>query len=132
MRRSLPCARALGLVGLLVVASSSACTRLQASGFCQKEAQCLDEEEDVTLEPDSVNVCVAEFESQIAELRANEEPECQNLAQAILDFSACRASLDCNDFFDPDDIDDKCGDQQEALDDAIDDVDGAECSPQES
>jgi hypothetical protein len=131
MRRSLSAALALPVV-ILALAGSSACTRIQASSVCQKEAQCLDEEDDVQLESDSINVCVAEFEARIAELRANEEPECQNLAQALLDFSSCRASLDCNDYFDDADVEDACGEQQDALNDAFDDVDGVECSPQES
>jgi hypothetical protein len=115
---------------VLVLGALPACT--QARSYCQKEAQCLDEERDIQLEDDSVGVCAAEYEGQIAALRANEEPECRILAQAILDFDACRASLDCNDFFDDNNIEDECGDQLDALNDAFDDVSGDECLAQES
>jgi hypothetical protein len=115
---------------VLVLAAVPACT--PARSYCQKQAQCLDEEQDVQLESDSVNVCIAEYDGQIATLNANEEPECRILAQAILDFDACRASLDCNDFFDDNDIEDACGDQRDALNDAFEDVNGDECLPQES
>ncbi|MBM4282025.1 MAG: hypothetical protein FJ137_15120 [Deltaproteobacteria bacterium] len=100
--------------------------------YCSKEAQCLAEEEDVELESDSVGVCVAQYDGNIAALRANEEPECQVLADAIVAADACRASLDCNDFFDAADYQDACEDELDDLQDALNDVDDGRCSAQES
>lgn len=103
-----------------------------AEQVCTREAQCLAEEEDVDLESDSTNVCVAEYNGRIGALRANEEPECHALADALVAFDVCRASLDCNDYFDDADVEDACEDQFDDLKKAFDDVNGDECSALES
>ena len=129
--------RALSLLGRFVVAAGlfatvvggTACT---ARSHCAKRAQCLSEEQDVDLESDSIDVCVAEYDGYIAALRANEEPECQALADAQVAFDACRAGLDCNDYFDDNDVKDACKDQYDDLQDAFDDVSGDECLAIES
>ena len=127
----------LPLIGRFVVVSAAlaslvggaACT---ARTVCAKDAQCLSEENDVDLESDSVEVCVAEYDGRIAALRANEEPQCQALADAIVAFDLCRAGLDCNDYYDDNDVEDACKDQVDDLKDAYDNIDGAECSAIES
>lgn len=122
--------RSLAIVVVLAaVVGGTACT---SRSVCAKRAQCLSEERDTDLESDSTAVCVAEYDGYIASLRANEEPECQALADAQVAFDLCQASLDCNDYFDDDDVKDACKDQLDDLKDAIDDVSNNECSALES
>lgn len=100
--------------------------------YCSKEAQCLAEEQKLELESDSVGVCVAQYNGNIAALRANEEPECQIYADALVAVDRCRAGLDCNDFFDANDFNDACADEIDDLQDAARDVDDGRCSALES
>jgi hypothetical protein len=123
--RSIAVVSLVGAVGL-----SSSCTNGRT--YCTKEAQCLEEDQDVTLESDSVAVCIAQYDGRIAALRANEEPECQVLADAVIAVDLCRAGLDCNDFFDANDVNDACEKQLDDLDDALEDVDDGRCSALES
>lgn len=116
-----------GLVAAIV--GGTACT---SRSVCAKRAQCLAEEQDTELESDSLAVCIAEYDGDIAALRANEEPECQAFADAKIAFDLCQASLDCNDYFDEDDVKDACKDQLDDLQDAFDDINGDECSAIES
>jgi hypothetical protein len=129
--RALPLLGRFVVVGglLTVLVGVTACT---ARTHCAKRAQCLSEEQDVDLQSDSVDVCVAEYDGYIAALRANEEPECQALADAQVAFDLCRASLDCNDYFDDNNVKDACKDQLDDLQDAFNDVSGDECSAIES
>jgi hypothetical protein len=114
--------------------ASLACLASCSGGdfFCRKQAQCLAEEGFPELEDDSVGVCVVQYNGSIAALRANEEPECHVLADAILAVDACRAGLDCNDFFEQDDFSEACDNVLDDLDDALDDVDDGRCTAQES
>lgn len=111
-----------------VVAISGGCT---ANALCAKVAQCEDEENDTELEADSTAVCVEDYNGRIAALQANEEEECQRLASAQLALDACRAGLKCDDFFEGD-LGGECDDQLDELEDALEDIDGAECTAQES
>ena len=103
-----------------------------ARSFCQKQAECAADQLDIDLEADSVEVCVVNYETAIAALNANEEDECHILAGAQQRFDACRTSLDCNDFFDDEDIEDTCGDELDDLLKAFRDIDSDECTAQES
>lgn len=112
---------------VVVVAATSGCT---AQSFCNKVAQCLDEEEDIQLEDDSTAVCVEEFNGGINALRANEEDDCQKLADAQIALANCAVGLDCDDFLAPE-FDGECDDEQDNLRDAQDDADGTECTAQD-
>lgn len=92
-----------------------------ANSFCGKTQECND-----SLEDDSYGVCVEAYNAGINSLRANKEPECQELAAAKLAFDACRAALDCDDF-DEGDFGGKCDDELDDYEDAMRDADG-ECS----
>jgi len=78
------------LVLLVAVGALSACG---PQGFCSKKQEC-----DNHLNDDDQNVCVAAESANINQLRANNEQECQALADASLNLMACDASLSCGDF----------------------------------
>lgn len=101
-----------------------------AQAICNKEAQCQDEENDTELEPDSTAVCVENVNGQLAALRANEEDDCQTLANALEALLACKAGLKCDDYFEAD-LGGECDDQLDDFKDAQDDADGLECTAQD-
>jgi hypothetical protein len=105
-------------------------TQCTATSICDKNAICQLEENDREFSDDAVAVCAVEYETRINALYANEEDECHRLADAILALDRCRAGLKCDDFVEAD-LGGECDDQREALEDALDDVDGFECSAQE-
>lgn len=117
----------LASLSLAAVVTSSACT---SQNLCSKQAQCLSEEEDIDLEADSTSVCVAEFDGQIAALRANEEDDCQKLADATVALAACKSGLKCDDFFEAD-LGGECDDQLDDFEDARNDADGLTCTAQD-
>jgi hypothetical protein len=104
----------------------SGCT---AQNLCAKKAECADEEGD-DLADDSPSVCQANYNGNLNALRANEEEECQILANAQEALDACRAGLTCDDFF-KSDFGGECDDQVDDYEDALNDIDGFECSAQE-
>jgi hypothetical protein len=118
---------ALSLLALAAVASSTACT---AQSFCNKRAECLADEADIELEDDSIAVCVAEFDASINTLRANEEDDCQQLADATVALRACQAGLKCDDFFESD-LGGECDDQLDDFEDAQEDAAGSQCTAQD-
>lgn len=103
---------------LAVAAISSGCV---GNSFCSKRQEC-----NTSLEDDSYGVCVENYNGNINALRANEEQDCQILADAQLALDACRASLDCDDFEEAD-LGGKCDDEIDDVQDAQRDADG-ECS----
>lgn len=107
------------LIGTVILAVLSGCT---ANAFCAQRQECND-----SLEPDSEAVCVQEYNAFIDALRANNEEECQRLADAKLAADSCLLQLDCNDLDDEADREDACGDELDDLRDAAEDADG-ECS----
>lgn len=116
---------AIRSLSLLVVLPLVGATALAAgcgvgNSLCAKQQEC-----DDRLEEDTFGVCVEAYNAAISALRANEEPECQALAEAQLTFDACRSQLDCNDFEDNDFSD--CEDELDDLRDANEDADG-QCS----
>lgn len=107
-------------LGLLLL---DGCSPAQA--LCAKEQECNDE-----LEDDTYNVCIESYNAGINALRANEEPECQVLADARLALDACRATLSCSDFEDNDldDCDDQLDDFRDAEADTVDSRGNSICS----
>jgi hypothetical protein len=92
------------------------------SAFCSKRAECLQQDQGVQLEPDSIAVCAANVDAFDKALRANTEPECTALADADRALLACRAGLSCDDFSEAD-LGRKCEAEQDAFDLAERDVD---------
>jgi hypothetical protein len=105
-------------------------TQCTASSFCDKALNCQKEEHDRDFSDDAVAVCAVEYETGINALLANEEEECQRLAQAQIALDNCRIGLKCDDFVEAD-LGGECDDQLDELEDARDDVDDNECSAQE-
>lgn len=116
-----PAIRSLSFFALVVLAAGAlgaGCA--PGNALCAKQQEC-----DDSLEEDTFGVCVEQYNAGINALRANEEPECQVLADAQLTFDACRAQLDCNDFEEGDFRD--CDKELDNLQDAFEDADG-QCS----
>lgn len=117
------------LVALIaVVAVVTGCNTSQ--NFCAKREECLREDQDTDLEPDSTRVCAVELDGAIATLRANEEEDCQILADAFVALRNCQAGLKCDDFFEGD-LGGECDDQLDDLEDAQRDADGLTCTAQD-
>lgn len=87
-----------------------------ANSICAKRQECNDK-----LEDDSEAVCVQAHHRLIDTLRANDEESCHRLADAFLARDACAAQLDCDDF-EEDDLGEKCEDEQDDLEDALEDA----------
>ncbi len=114
----------------LVLAAFLACVSgCTAQNFCAKKAECAAENGD-DLADDSPSVCQANYSGNLSALRANEEEECQALANATEALDACRAGLKCDDFVESD-FGGECDDQLDAFNEALDDIDGFECTAQE-
>jgi hypothetical protein len=127
-------------------ALSSACSSSQ--GYCAAAADC-DRDflgvpifDDAGNDDDSAAVCVANVDADLAALRANEEPECQALADALARFHACVAAEfaatpdGCDAIFGGDEpqlteADGPCDDEFDDVQDARSDINGDECSSQE-
>jgi uncharacterized protein (TIGR03382 family) len=94
---------------------------------CAKVRACEDEGEDgyENIDDDYQAVCVAQHRALERVLRANEEPECDAMADAFRNLTGCEASLECDDIVE-DDLDGECEDERDDWDDAVDDADG-EC-----
>ena len=125
MKTALPSLFAAVVVS--TVAVTAGCT---ANSWCAKRAECEASENDRDLEADSTAVCVEEFNGFIGALRANEEDDCQKLADATLALRACEASLKCDDFFEAD-RGGECDDQLDDFNDASEDINGLECTAQD-
>jgi hypothetical protein len=108
----------LSALVLAIASSMSACT---SQNLCSREFECRENRPD----DDFVNVCATKRDVALRSLRANKEEECFVLADAIERLDACRASLDCDDFFEAD-LGQKCDEELEDFDDARDV--GRECS----
>lgn len=107
---------------LLLAASLAVISGCTANQVCAQRQECND-----SLEDDSEGVCVASYNAGIDSLRANNEEECQRLADAILARDGCLLQLDCNDLDDEADREDACGDELDDVRDAQDDAND-ECS----
>lgn len=110
-----------------VLALSTSC----AQQICEKEFACQDELA-TSLDDDYVDVCVARRDGSDKVLRANAEPECGELANAVAALDACDAALSCEDLAasrgEPGSDDDKCKELRTAVAEALTAVDnGAAC-----
>ena len=103
--------RALVILPVMLLVASLGCT---PEAFCGKRQEC-----DRQLAADDQAVCVASYKADIDALRANSEPECHKLADAILALDACRASLSCDDFQEAD-LGQKCDDPSDSYRVALD------------
>jgi hypothetical protein len=112
MRRAL-----FALSAAAVVVTAAGCPATQA--FCEQQFKCR-EELGLELEDDFVDVCVAQTDGEQATLRANAEPECEDLANAQTALAACLQTLDCDKIAD----EDECKDFRKGVADALDDTDG--------
>lgn len=131
---------------LVLAALSTGCS--SSRGYCAAAADC-DREilgvpifDDAGNDDDSAGVCVANIDANLAALRANEEPECHALADALERFYACVASEfaskpdGCDALFGGDEPqltagDGPCDDEFDDAQDARADINGDECSSQE-
>ena len=125
---------------------STACSSSQ--GYCAAAADC-DREflgvpifDDAGNDDDSAGVCAANVDANLAALRANEEPECHALADALARFHACVAAEfakkpdGCDALFGGNEpqlteADGPCDDEFDDVQDARTDINGDECSSQE-
>jgi hypothetical protein len=85
--------RIVGVTTLLSLLSCSSSARL-----CNKTAECRAENDGVQLEPDSIEVCIANRDAALVALRANQEEECLRYADALQALDGCQAGLTCDDF----------------------------------
>jgi hypothetical protein len=114
----------------IIIAATAGCLGLEARSFCDKRAECADERGD-RLAPDSVDVCVVNFETQMNALYANDEPECHDLADTLRRLRSCQVGLRCRDF-DSSDNDGECRDERLDVEDARDRIRGDECTAREN
>ncbi len=119
------------VLATLLAASALMGTQCTASNICNKQLTCLEEEFDRDFSDDAPAVCAAEYEARINALLANEEEECHRFAEALIALDNCRIGLKCDDFVE-DDLGGECDDQIEDLEDAVDDINGDECTAQEN
>ena len=105
---------------VFVAASLAGADGCSARNYCNKKAECADEDGD-PLEPDSIGVCVANVEGEIDGYFANQEEECLAVGDARQRLYACMATLSCNDFEDSD-LGGECDDELDDLDRARDDL----------
>jgi hypothetical protein len=138
--------RWISLSLLLLAASTAACS--SSRGYCAAAADCDREILGVPIpdaagnDDDSAAVCAANTDAEIAALRANEEQECQALADALVRFHACVAAEfaakpdGCAALFGGDELElnetnGPCDDEFDDVQDARGDINGDECSSQE-
>jgi hypothetical protein len=72
-----------------------------AGALCQKRKDCAPDE-NRKVDDEDVRVCEVAYETEVAALRENTEPECHALVDAKAAYDSCRAALDCDDFLAPD------------------------------
>lgn len=92
-------------------------------GACASRALCekIDECADDPPGDDFVEICTRQHQASMAALRANEEEDCQRLADATAALDACRAQLSCDDFEEAD-LGGECDDEVDEYNDAFDDA----------
>lgn len=98
----------------------------ESAAYCQRSVECSEDTGDDSDEgADDVAVCSAQTDGLLRALRANAEPECTALANAISALNACRAQLSCDDF-DATENNGECQDERDGVGDACDDIRDAE------
>lgn len=127
---------ACGLALLAPVLTASGCS--SSRGFCEASADCDAEIFGVAIDAagsadDDVAVCIANQDGQTAALRANEEEACHDVANARDAYFACVGSEfagGSNDGCDA--VNDDCDNELDDLQDALQEIDGDECSQNET
>lgn len=120
------------LAALLASGLVGACS--PARGFCEANADCRREILGVEIPDsagsadDSIAVCTANQEGQVRALRANEELECRAAADAIEAFQACIGAAFADNTDGCEVLDEDCDDERDDMNDALEDIDGDECS----
>jgi hypothetical protein len=133
---------ALPLAATLVSACSSSRGYCDAAADCEREILGVVIPDDAGNDDDSAGVCAAREDGGLAVLRANEEPECGALADALDRFHACvaaefaRQGDGCDALYggnEPqlNEADGPCDDEFDDVQDARSDINGDECSSQE-
>jgi hypothetical protein len=133
---ALPCA------ALLAVGCTSSRGYCDAAADCEREILGVEIPDDAGNDDDSAAVCAARQDGTLAALRANEEPECAALADALERFHACVAAGYARDGDGCDalyggnepqltEADGPCNDEFDDVVDARNDINGDECSSQE-
>ena len=94
-----------------------------AGALCARTAECANDPPG----PEFEKICRIQYNSKIDALNANEEDSCKALAKAQVAFDSCRAALECVDFNEGD-LNSRCSEEKDALQSALSDVDGVECT----
>lgn len=111
---------ALFLSATLAITSCS-----PSEGYCAKSVECSDDSEEE--KADDQAICAKQFDGLLGALRANTEPECSQLADALDAQNACKAALTCDEFNAVDDGG-KCDDETEGVADACEAIGDAEAN----
>jgi hypothetical protein len=133
---------ALSCAATLVVGCTSSRGYCDAAADCEREIIGVEIPDDAGNDDDSAAVCAVRQDGILAALRANEEPECSVLADALDRFHACvaaeyaRQGDGCDALFGGNEpqfteADGPCDDEFDNVVDARDDISGDECSSQE-
>ncbi len=130
--------RASLLLGLWALVGAAVGCTSPAQGFCNASADCNATFADFIPIPDaagdaddSAAVCAALQQGQLNAYRANTEPSCQEVANTMEAYFACIGAAFAKDPDGCDVIEDECTDERDDWQDAVDDVDGDECSSNE-
>ena len=124
-------------IGLALLAASVGCTSSAARGYCEAQADCEVEfigivfRDEAGSAPDAVAVCTATQVGRLNALRANEEQECLELADFTEVYFGCIGSQFADNGDGCEVIEDDCDDERDDLTDALNNVDGNECSSSE-
>lgn len=116
-------------LGLSLVAGCS-----PTRGYCEASADCddfvfgIDSSGDAD---DDVAVCSANVDGTLAALRANEEEECQEFANALEAYFACASNAFAGGEDGCDAISEECEDELEDAGEASEDIKPGECSSSE-
>ncbi len=109
-----------------------------AKGYCAASADCDRELIPGIIIPDaasdaddSVAVCTAVQQGQINAFKANVEPSCQKVADKMSDYFTCIGAAFAEEKDGCDVLEDECSDERDDWQDALDDVDGDECTSTE-
>ena len=125
---------ALPLTGLFLVVAAAGCSSTR--GYCEASSDCDSEVfgfevDDAGDAEDSVGVCTANQDARLSALRANEEDECHEVANALDAYFACVANEFAGGEDGCDAVNDECDDELEDFQDAQADINGDECSASE-
>ena len=123
--------------GLLALVGGALGCSSPARGFCEASADCDAAIFGIAIDAagdsdDDVAVCTAEQDAQNSALRANEEDECHAVADARDAYFACVGSEFSGGEDGCDAVNDACKDELDDLQSALTDVNGDECTSNET